>query len=95
MGKLIIASVIALVAASVQADQVSPMDLEPCINGGVSASGSYATQAAENLANLSQQAQALAALEYEPCVNGGVSSSGLYVSQTMEDAMEKGTASAE
>ncbi len=51
MGKLITASVIAFWFTAVQADQTSALDLEPCINGGVSASGTYPTQAAEDLAN--------------------------------------------
>ena len=95
MGKLITASVIALLVTAVQADQISPLDLEPCINGGVSASGSHPTQAAEDLASNYQRGSELVDLAYEPCVNGGVSSSGRYTSQAMEEVMERGRASSE
>ena len=95
MGKLIITSVIAFLFTAAQADQTSPLDLEPCINGGVSASGTYATQAAEDLASNYQRGSELVDLAYEPCVNGGVSSSGRYTSQAMEEVMERGRASSE
>ena len=92
MGKLITVSFIALWFSAVQADQTSDLDLEPCINGGVSASGTYPTQTAEDLANSYRKNSQLTELDYEPCVNGGVSSSGRYTSQIMEDLVEKGTA---
>ncbi|MDJ0891822.1 MAG: hypothetical protein QNK18_11610 [Gammaproteobacteria bacterium] len=95
MGKLITASVIAFLFTTAQADQTSPLDLEPCINGGVSASGTYPTQAAEDLASSYQRGSELVDLAYEPCVNGGVSSSGRYTSQALEDVMERGRASSE
>ncbi len=95
MGKLITVSVIAFWFTAVQADQTSGLDLEPCINGGVSAGGIYPTQAAEDLANSYREQSELADLAYEPRVNGGVSSSGRYVSQGMEDMMETGRVSSE
>ena len=95
MGKLITVSVMAFWFTAVQADQNAGLDLEPCINGGVSAGGTYPTQAAEDLANGYQEQSELADLAYEPCVNGDVSSSGSYVSQVMEDMMETGRASSE
>jgi hypothetical protein len=55
-------------------------DLEPCINGGVSATGRYATQAEED-----RQLAPRQALELEPCINGAVSARGLFPSQAAED----------
>ena len=75
MGKLIAASVIAFSFTAAQADQISGLDLEPCINGGVSASGTHPTQAAEDLAKSHRQGSDLAGLAYEPGVNGTVSRS--------------------
>ena len=95
MNKLIIVTVMALWFTASQADQASNLELEPCINGGVSASGLYPTQAAEDLATSREAESEAGKLAYEPCVNGGVSSSGRYASQSMEDVMERGTASAE
>ena len=63
-------------------EEVDPYALEPSINGGVSASGLFATQEEED-AYLAE----LAAEELEPCINGGVSESGLFASQTQEDAL--------
>lgn len=61
--------------------EVDPYALEPSINGGVSASGLFASQEKED-AYLAE----LAAEELEPCINGGVSESGLFASQAEEDA---------
>lgn len=64
---------------------VSPLalaggSLEPCINGGVSASGTHGTQAAEDrVMNAGQHA-------LEPCMNGGVSALGGHASQHAADA---------
>ncbi len=63
-------------------DQADPYALEPSINGGVSASGLFASQAEED-AYLAE----LAAEALEPCINGGVSANGLFASQTEEDAL--------
>ena len=52
--------------------------LEPSINGGVSATGLFASQAEED--------RYFTSLELEPCINGGVSSTGLFASQAEEDA---------
>ncbi len=46
MGKLITMSTIVIWMAAVPADETSELDLEPCINGSVSASGNYPTQLA-------------------------------------------------
>ncbi len=63
MGQLITVSVIAFWFTAVQADQTSRLDLEPCINGGVSASGTYPTQVAEDLANTYREESELADLQ--------------------------------
>ena len=55
MGKLITVSVVAFWFTAVHADQTSALDLEPCINGGVSASGTHPTQAAEDLASIERK----------------------------------------
>jgi len=62
-------------------EEVDPYALEPSINGGVSASGLFASQEEED-AYLAD----LAAEELEPCINGDVSEGGLYASQAEEDA---------
>ena len=63
-------------------EEVDPYALEPSINGGVSASGLFASQEEEDayLADLGAE-------ELEPCINGDVSESGLYASQAEEDAI--------
>lgn len=68
-------------AAFAAHEEADPYALEPSINGGVSASGLFASQEEED-AYLSE----LAAQELEPCINGDVSESGLYASQAEEDA---------
>lgn len=60
---------------------MDPYALEPSINGGVSASGLFASQEEED-AYLAE----LAAEELEPCINGDVSANGLFASQAEEDA---------
>jgi hypothetical protein len=62
-------------------EEADPYALEPSINGGVSASGLFASQAKEDA-----YLAALAAEALEPCINGGVSANGLFASQTEEDA---------
>jgi hypothetical protein len=68
-------SCLSLVVASVAAAAES---LEPCINGGVSATGNYPSQELEDA-----QRYAL-----EPCMNGAVSATGSYPDQSMEDSMK-------
>ena len=58
-----------------------PYALEPSINGGVSATGMFATQDAEDAYLAERQA-----LELEPCINGDVSANGLFVDQGTQDA---------
>ena len=69
-------------AAFASHEEVDPYALEPSINGGVSASGLFASQEEEDayLADLGAE-------ELEPCMNGDVSESGLYASQAEEEAL--------
>jgi hypothetical protein len=74
--------------------------LEPSINGQVSASGTFATQAGEDWYQAQQRIGAelraehqLAVLhlaeldpQLEPCINGNVSPSGLFASPELEEA---------
>lgn len=87
----------ALIASPVFADDHR---LEPAINGQVSASGNFATQAAEDWhqaqQGIAQELHAehqLALLheadldpQLEPCINGNVSPSGLFASPELEEA---------
>jgi hypothetical protein len=61
---------------------VDPYALEPSINGGVSASGLFATQAGEDAYHANRWA-----LRLEPCINGDVSANGLFANQAEEDAI--------
>lgn len=72
------------------------MDLEPAINGAVSATGHFPTQAMEDAYNgfiVWTEGHGLsgdAAMKYigqqiEPAMNGGVASRGMFPSQSMED----------
>lgn len=58
-----------------------PYALEPSINGGVSATGMFASQAEEDAYLGARQA-----LDLEPCINGDVSANGLFVDQGTQDA---------
>jgi len=58
------------------------LDLEPCINGEVSASGLFPSQEAEDRF---YEAQLDVDLDLEPCINGEVSASGLFPNQEAED----------
>ncbi len=62
------------------AAHVDEYALEPSINGGVSASGLFASQADEDRYRADRQA-----LDLEPCINGGVSASGSFASQAEEN----------
>ena len=77
-------------ALTTAADNVD-LDLEPCINGAVSAMGEFPEQELEDLVkSLIEPYQNEYALE--PCINGGVSASGLYVNQDVEDAVQRAVA---
>ena len=71
---------------------VTEEDLEPCINGGVSATGLFASQAAEDQAKkfvIVRTSRLVEDLDLEPCIDGGVSATGLYISQDAEDLARK------
>lgn len=73
----------ALVTGSVLAgSDIDRYALEPCINGGVSATGVFASQAEEDAYLSAQRARELA---LEPCINGDVSATGLFATQAEED----------
>ncbi len=78
---------IALLGCSVPLVQAetTDLDLEPCINGGVSASGNFASQQAADAHN-EYVAHDEYADEYalEPCINGTVSASGIFPTQALE-----------
>jgi hypothetical protein len=78
--KIGIAQALLIAGVTAQASHVDPYALEPSINGGVSASGLFASQAAEDR----YHAERLA-LELEPCINGSVSASGRFASQAEEN----------
>jgi hypothetical protein len=80
--RLGLAPALLLAGTLVQADhfQRDPYALEPSINGGVSATGMFASQAEEDRYFAERRA-----LELEPCVNGGVSATGMFASQAEED----------
>ena len=67
-------------------------NLEPCINGGVSSSGLYETQALEEDSSISL-ASVLSSydenFDLDPCIDGGVSASGLYETQALEEASNR------
>jgi hypothetical protein len=79
LNALMLTGLLGLSGSALAGDATSQNALEPCINGQVSASGLYATQAGEDAA---RQAQRL-----EPALNGEVSASGLYPTQAIEDAV--------
>ena len=67
-----------------------PEDLEPCINGAVSETGLYVSQAQEDKATrkeLLNNTQVQHELDLAPCINGGVSATGMYINQAAEDKM--------
>lgn len=92
--KTILSSIAILAATALSAgvQAATDEDLEPCINGGVSATGLYASQAEENQAKqfaIVKNSRIAGGLELEPCINGGVSATGLYVSQGAEDQVKE------
>lgn len=63
-------------AALASAPFAGDLELEPCINGGVSASGTHVDQASEDLALAIEAITAEDEYALEPCINGGVSADG-------------------
>jgi hypothetical protein len=83
---LILGSIPALLLAGVvaQASEFGEHALEPSINGGVSATGLFASQAEED--RYFARREALAdSLKLEPCINGAVSARGLFPTQAEAD----------
>lgn len=100
MNKLTIAAVLAAILATpAGADDIR---LEPAINGAVSQSGTFASQAAEDWYRaqkridaelraehqLSVLHQANLDAELEPCLNGAVSPSGRFASAEIQEIAE-------
>jgi hypothetical protein len=79
LNALLLTGLLGLTGTTLAAETVSPNALEPSINGEVSASGLYATQAEEDAARKAQR--------LEPSLSGEVSTSGLYPTQAIEDAV--------
>jgi hypothetical protein len=70
----------ALVFAGACQVEAGEYALEPCINGGVSSTGLFASQAEED-----RQLAERRALALEPCFNGAVSARGFFPNQVEED----------
>ncbi len=66
-------TLIALTSAALATDDLA---LEPCIDGGVSAMGTHATQYEEDLAQIDDRIDPFDELALEPCINGDVSPDG-------------------
>ena len=85
-----------LVATTVHADpSAEVLDLEPCIDGGVSASGLYISQTTEDHVSALESIMVGDELALEPCINGGVSALGTEPADSVGDvrlvATESGT----
>ena len=84
--------VLMVAAPSAVAGSFNDIDLEPALNGGVSASGLFPTQDLEDRYGV----RAAPGLEYdernlEPAFNGDVSASGLFPTQEAEDRASEET----
>ena len=75
---LIAAGLLGLTGSALAAGTLSPNALQPCVNGEVSASGRYPSQAIEDAVRAAGE-HAL-----EPSLNGEVSSDGLYPSEAIK-----------
>ena len=82
MNKAIIFGAVLVAGQAIAADT---LELEPCINGGVSASGLFVSQAEED----AHRTKMLVSHDLEPCINGGVSASGSFATQDEEHASRK------
>jgi hypothetical protein len=83
---LYIGTLVALLTGAAHAND--PYALEPSINGGVSASGLFASQAEEERDRQERFAHLL-----EPCINGEVSARGRFTSHADEGAVMRRLAS--
>ena len=91
-------TILAATAWAQSAQAVTEEDLEPCLNGAVSATGLYASQAEEDRAKrlgIMTNSWIAGQLDLEPCINGGVSATGLHVSEKVEDRVTKGQVDAD
>ena len=75
---LVAAGLLGLAGAALATGTPGPNALQPCVNGEVSASGRYPSQAIEDAVRAAGE-HAL-----EPSLNGEVSSDGLYPSEAMK-----------
>ena len=73
---------VCIMAMSAKAEH-NELDLEPCINGGVSETGLFVRQADEDR-YIAAQIQA-EVLKLEPCIEVEVSAPGVYPNQEAED----------
>ncbi len=76
MNKLLLLTILASFGTGAQATEIDLLDFEPCVNGGVSASGNYTSQEIEDQ---------YGPYGLEASINGGVSASGLFPTQALED----------
>jgi hypothetical protein len=79
LNALLLTGLLGLTGSALASDATSANALEPCINGQVSASGLYDSQAEEDAARKAQR--------LEPALNAEVSASGRYPTQAVEDAV--------
>lgn len=73
---IVTVTLIALTSAVLASDDLA---LEPCIDGGVSAMGTHASQYEEDLARIDERIDPFDELALEPCINGDVSPDGTAV----------------
>ncbi len=78
-------ALLAVLFSSVQAAEMVNEELEPCLNGEVSASGNYVSDAEEMRARSMIENADTGRLALEPCVNGEVSATGAFQTQALED----------
>lgn len=81
-----IGTLVALMAGAAHAKD--PYALEPSINGGVSASGLFASQAEEERDRQQRMAHLL-----EPCMNGDVPAAGRFTRHADEESLTRRLAS--
>jgi hypothetical protein len=91
---------LALAALLSTASATADIGLEPAVNGDVSATGAYRSQAAEDWVHAQRRTAEALRLEHqlalvhgarlsaelEPCINGSVSASGAFASDRIEQA---------
>lgn len=76
MNRLSVGLTLLLSTSLAVAQFADDLALEPCINGGVSATGTHVDQASEDLARAIEPIVADDTYVLEPCINGGVSADG-------------------